>query len=1281
MSSERGNALSEVAFHPQPSLRLLGEVALMRDGVFVALPPSKKTRALLAYLATTAKPHRRDRLCEIFWDIPDDPRGALRWSLSRLRPLLDDDSNTRIQADRENVSLAVESLAIDLHQVAAAVARADCPIEELKEAADLFTGDFAAGLDLPGCEDFQVWLMTQRESARRLRLALLKRLIDQLPAAEAIAHAQCRLEIDPDIAEHHTAFLSLLMAAGRRREAEQQASLSLARLKQIDAATAETLAVHWRKLQQAAPVAAGSSPIVAPVAANGADDAADWSEERKQVTILQVDLREGSLIDDPEIAAGRLAPLLTRMDMAVHRYGGTIVQRWSDGLMALFGAPIACQNHAARACLAALAIQESCADAQFAVALHAGELLIRVQGDHVEAFGPALKIVQKIERKTPARTIYLSRQTYRLVEGMFQAERGTDLNLAGLAEPLELLVLAGQTGMAGSWYARVIRGLTTFVGRQHDLDALVRIAAKVQGGGGQVAVVIGEPGLGKSRLLHELIQAPEMTPTIWRRLEGGATPYDRDTPYFLIGRLLRNWLQLGGRPAVAEIRARLETALNELDPALNWAAPALGVPLDLPGDAAWNALDAAIRRRQVSDAVDAVVSALAARQPLLMLVEDVHWADADSAAIIETLVSRLGRRRIYLVVTARPEATPAWLSRSVCHPVRLDSLEGPAAEEMAIALLGDDPSLVDLKRRLADRTGGTPLFLEEAVNALVETGALVGRRGAYRLVRADDELRLPATVQAVLGERIDRLPKHLKLLLQVSAVIGEDVPLDVLDPLMELPREELAQQLDALQEAEFLFETSPDSQRRFAFKHALTRDVAYASLLVAQRRKLHRRVLKIILVKLKRRGEDMVERLAHHAVHAEKWSLAVKFLCGAGDKSVRRSAYREAVRFYEAALQALSHLPQSPMALLYSAILRLRLRPPLGAIAAFTQAFEHLVVAEGIVEELGDMRRMIAIAIHKSYILSSQGKIEAAIVSAERACALAEQAGDSLSHLEASLSLGQAHAFRGDVSKALAIVAPLRQRLTTELRYERLGQTGLRSVWCLMHLADAHTLKGDLREARAVTQEAIEIADEVGKPYDRAVSHVREGFIELTAGNSHKAVAAFDRSRSLAEGSDLAWVAAWARTGLGYAYVLSGHSEAGLHLLDATRRQAASAEFIAVEAMSAVYLADSRRRCGQLREAVIDAESALASARQWGYWDIEVLAMICLARVGLDRRDADPMVLATLREVGKLCEQRGYRLLQAETAQLMAPLLEQAGDREAAAAATSLADRLLREHP
>jgi tetratricopeptide (TPR) repeat protein len=929
--------------------------------------------------------------------------------------------------------------------------------------------------------------------------------------------------------------------------------------------------------------------------------------------------------------------------------------------------------------MAALAILDNTSDAAIGLAVHAGEVLVRHLGDRIEAFGPALKIAEEIERVAPPRTIYLARHTYLPVEGMFQAEPCDAMSLHGLIEPIELLTLTAPAVMAGGWYARVIRGLTAFVGRDFELATLTRIAQKVRSGAGQVAVVVGEPGLGKSRLMHEFFQHDEVGAARWGRLESAATPYDQDTPYYLIGRLLRYWLQLGARLSESEVRARLHDALMALDPELTWAEVALRVPLDLPPDEAWNRLDAGVRRRQLADAVDAVISALAAQRPLILLIEDLHWADSDSAAIVDAIVNRLSRRPVLLLVTTRPEGAPAWMAKSVCHPVRLTSLDEMSAQALVSVLLGDDPSLNEVKRHLIERTGGTPLFLEESVAALIEAGALAGSRGNYRLVSTESELRLPATIQAVLGERIDRLQPPHKLLLQVAAVIGDDVPIDVLRPLMELDAQALDAQLEVLQAAEFLFETQPPPLRRFAFKHALTRDVAYASLLIAQRRKLHRRVLKIILVKLRQRGEDMIERLAHHAVNGERWSLAAKFQRLAGDKSVRRSAYREAVRFFEGGLKVLPNLAVTDASQLWSATLRLRLRPPLGAIAAFTQAYEHLLVAEQIAVSRKDVVRQISIAVHKSYILSSQGQIEAAIAAAEQGRMLADEMQDSLAQLESNLALGQARAFRGDVVGTLEVVEPIRNRLTTELRHERLGQTGVRSVWCLMHLADALTLKGDLDEAKRITQEAIVIADEVDRPYDRAVAHLREGFIEIQAGNAARAVAVFDRSRALAEGSDLGWVAAWARTGLGYAYVLSGHTEAGLHLLEATKRHAAEANFIAVQAMSAVYLADSRRRTGQWREAEAEAVAVLDTARLWGYWDVEVMAVLCLGQIALDRRDSAETALEYLREASDLAEKRGYRLLLAEARQLMASVVDQTGQQNVTAAATLAGDRLLRE--
>jgi DNA-binding SARP family transcriptional activator len=330
--------LTAIGSNTLPRLRLLGEVALFRDGAFIALPPSKKTRALLVYLAATAKQHRRERLCTLFWDIPDDPRGALRWSLSRLRPLLDSDGFPRIQADRENVALAVDSLAIDLHIVERLLAKMDSSTEDLIAAASLFEGEFAEGLDLNNCSDFQVWLTTQRESARRLHLRLLQVIIDRLPPDDALNYAQRRLVIEPDVTSHHAEVLALLLAIGRRREAETQAELSIRRLQEVDPRDGEVLAAHWRKLLQAQT----ERPELELPGVGHATAQVEHSEERKQVSILHANLRDASLSDDPEAAAERLAPLLVLLTAAIKRYGGTVTQRRSDGVTALFGAPISC---------------------------------------------------------------------------------------------------------------------------------------------------------------------------------------------------------------------------------------------------------------------------------------------------------------------------------------------------------------------------------------------------------------------------------------------------------------------------------------------------------------------------------------------------------------------------------------------------------------------------------------------------------------------------------------------------------------------------------------------------------------------------------------------------------------------------------------------------------------------------------------------------------------------------------------------------------------------------
>ena len=316
-------------------------------------------------------------------------------------------------------------------------------------------------------------------------------------------------------------------------------------------------------------------------------------------------------------------------------------------------------------------------------------------------------------------------------------------------------------------------------------------------------------------------------------------------------------------------------------------------------------------------------------QPLLLVFEDLHWIDTETQALLDSLVESLPTARLLLLVNYRPEYQHGWGSKTYYTQLRLDPLPPAGAAEVLQALLGDDPSLAPLKPLLIARTEGNPFFLEESVRTLVETGVLLGEPGAYRLAQALPTIHVPATVQAVLAARIDRLPAEEKRLLQTAAVIGTEVPLPLLQAIAELPEAALHRSLVHLQAAEFLYETRLFPDHEYTFKHALTHEVAYGSLLQERRRGLHARIVEALEALAGERLAEQVERLAHHALRGEVWDKALAYFRQAGEKAMGQSAYREAVGYFEQALSALPHLPEQRDTREQAIDLRLALRSAL----------------------------------------------------------------------------------------------------------------------------------------------------------------------------------------------------------------------------------------------------------------------------------------------------------------------------------------------------------------
>ena len=651
---------------------------------------------------------------------------------------------------------------------------------------------------------------------------------------------------------------------------------------------------------------------------------------------------------DPEEARQLLDPVVERMMAAVHRYEGTVNQVMGDGIMALFGAPLAHEDHAVRACYAALAMQAAVKQyaaevqrshgvpVQIRVGLNTGEVVVRAIGSdlHMDytAVGQTTHLAARMEQMALPGSILLTQATLSLAEGYVQVTPLGPMPVKGVAAPLDVFELVGASGIRRRLQATAARGLTRFVGRDTELAALVQALARAEAGHGQVVALVGEAGVGKSRLVYEFVHTHHLQG--WRVLESASVSYGKATPYFPIIDLLKRYSHVDDSDDPRTVRAKMTGQILTLDETLHDTMPALLALLDaLPADSPFAQLDPPQRRQRTLDALKRVLLRESQVQPLLLVCEDLHWIDSETQALLDSLVESLPTARILLLVNYRPEYQHGWGSKTFYTQIRLDPLPPARADELLQALMGIDPSLAALTPLLIARTEGNPFFLEESVQTLVETQVLVGERGAYHLTHPLASLQMPATVQVVLAARIDRLPPEEKRLLQTAAVIGNEVPLPLLQAIAELPEAGLHRGLAHLQAAEFLYETRLFPEREYTFKHALTHEVTYGSLLQERRRVLHARIVEALEALAGDRVAEQVERLANHALRGEVWDKALAYCRQAGEKAMARSAHREAVGYFEQALSALPHLPEQRDTHEQAIDLRLALRTALVRLA------------------------------------------------------------------------------------------------------------------------------------------------------------------------------------------------------------------------------------------------------------------------------------------------------------------------------------------------------------
>lgn len=974
--------------------------------------------------------------------------------------------------------------------------------------------------------------------------------------------------------------------------------------------------------------------------------------ERKHVTVLFADMKGSMelLADrDPEEARQLLDPVLERMMEAVHRYEGTVNQVMGDGIMALFGAPLAHEDHAARACYAALRMQESVKRygedvrrqqgvlPQIRVGLNSGEVVVRSIGNdlHMDysAVGQTTHLAARAEQAAAPGSILLTAATSRLAEGFVLVTPLGPVNVKGLGEPVELYELTGPGTARSRFQALAGRGLTTFIGRTSEIEQIHAALDRARTGAGQVVALVGEPGVGKSRLLWEFTHSSRAERCLI--LQTASVSYGKTTSYLPVIELLKGYLQIEARDDKRKAREKVIGKLLSLDRTLEPSLPAFLALLDVPvDDDQWVQLDPLERRQRTLESIRRLLLLESHLQPLVVVFEDLHWIDPETQAVLDALVESLPGGRLLLLVSYRPEYRPSWDERRYYTRIGLDPLARPSAEGLLHVLLGADSTLDALKRLLVERTEGNPFFLEESVRTLVETKVLVGRPGAYLLAQPAYAFQVPASVQAVLAARIDRLPTTEKRLLQAAAVIGHDVPFALLQAIAEQDESDLRRGLAHLQAAEFLYETSLFPDLEYTFKHALTHEVTYGNLLREQRRELHARIVGVIERLHADQLNEHVERLAYHALRGELWDRATIYLRQASIRAAMRSAYTEALASFEDALRALARVPESREAKVQAIDLRLDSRAVLAPLGRYGQILDYMREAETLANELGDRRRLGLVLADLGARLRNVGDHAHALEASRRAFDIATALEDTDLQIEAKYRTAQVYFAQGNLEQAASLFLETMEALADTSVASRTALPRFFAAWPQVWLGLAFSQLGRFTEALSHAEGAVRIAERTGHPHTVIESRGALGGARLEQGDLQAALHVLEpglallRARGFGDPNIL--------SGLGYAYALSGRLAEALPLLEEAVRSEGSMNAMGLgHAVRNARLAEAYLLAGRAGEALERARSAVDLSRKQHERANEAVGLRVLAEIAarsdpLDEKRAEELYASSL---------------------------------------------------
>jgi class 3 adenylate cyclase/tetratricopeptide (TPR) repeat protein len=696
--------------------------------------------------------------------------------------------------------------------------------------------------------------------------------------------------------------------------------------------------------------------------------------ERKLVTVLFADVANYTSMSeklDPEEVHHIMDGCFKILMDEIHKYEGTINQFTGDGVMALFGAPVAHEDHAQRGCYAALSIQKAIeeygekvkkdfgVEFKMRIGLNSGPVIVGSIGDDLRmdytAVGDTSNLASRIENMARPGTSLVSSHTYRLARDYFEFEALGKMEVKGKKEPQEIFELIKTGKVDTRIAASEAKGLTRFVGRKNSMAALMEAYEKTQSGSGQIVGVVGDAGVGKSRLFLEFKnQLPRDEITC---LEGQCLHFGSAMAYLPILDILRSYFEIKEGDQEYLIKKNMEQKIIQLDEKLRGILPPFHELLSLKiEDESYQKLEPPQKREKTFEAIRDLLVRESQSRSIILVVEDLHWIDKTSEEFLDYMIGWLTGAKILLLLLYRPEYTHPWGSKSYYNRIGLDQLTPKSSTELIQAVLQDGEPVPQLKELILNRAAGNPLYMEEFTHTLLENGAIQCKDQKCALIKKASEIQVPDTIQGIIAARMDRLEDDLKKTMQVASVIGRDFAFRVLDAITGM-KEELKSYLLNLQGLEFIYEKSLFPELEYVFKHALTQEVAYNSLLQKRRTEIHQKIGQAIEELWPDKLEEFYEMLAYHYSKSENFEKAYQYLKLSGNKATKNYSNWEAFRFFKDAIDVLTRMPETEEIKKEQVEIRLLMAGPMFHLGFPEDSLEILQTGEELLKELGDKSR------------------------------------------------------------------------------------------------------------------------------------------------------------------------------------------------------------------------------------------------------------------------------------------------------------------------------------